>query len=444
MIQGLISGKLCADSFFRVIKAIMRNILTTVQACFIFFAIFVSATSVHAQFMDRVLVIVNDDVITLSQFEYRMKTVRKGMLKDGLPEDQINQASKELLDAMVSETLQIQEASRRGLSVTDAEVEDAIERYAAQQQMSVSQFKASLIRQGESLKQFSQTVRDSLNISRLTEYYAFSRVVVPDYEIDALLAQGNAGGNDNEYRIAHILIKEPDQNQQLAELVLSELNEGKSFQEAALVYSQAADAQDGGILGWRTEAQLPEIFVTAIKSIEVGQITNILRSDNGLHILKLLDMKGNREEVVQNKVRHILITANTDVARIHATKRLREIRQRILNGEDFDSLARIYSDDSVSAANGGELGWVSPDEMVPQFEQTFTQIPINQISEPFDTNYGVHILQVLERRTKNITEDLKRAQADNILRRRRAEREFGQWVRQLREESYVEYLSEPV
>jgi len=397
----------------------------------------------QSDMLDRVLVIVNDDIITQSQLDYRVASVLSDIQAQGAEVPPKEVLHKQLLDVMVSELLQVQETQRRGLAVSDAEIDASIERFASQQNMTGDQFMTYIKQNGESSNRFRQSVSDSLNISRLTEYYARSRVVVPDYEIDGFIAQNDLGDGDTQYQIAHILIKEPDSKESLAQQVHDEINAGMSFQEAVLTYSEATNAQDGGVLGWRSVEQLPDIFATAIKSINVGEVTEVLRSENGLHILKLIDIQGNREEILQHKVRHILVLANTDIARSHASKRLSEIRQRILSGESFDELARIYSDDAVSAAKGGNLDWVSPGEMVPQFEDTFNQTALNEISEPFNTSYGVHILQVQDRRTKNVTDQLIRAQADNILRRQRAEREFDKWVRELKEESYIHYLSEP-
>lgn len=429
----------------------MYKISTIINFAALTLSLTMVLNTASAQFMDRVLVVVNEDVITQSELDYRMVEVEANIQQNSqqngqqgsLNETQKAALSKQVLESMVSELLQVQEAERRGISVSDAEVELAIERFAAQDNITAEQLRGVMAQRGDSVSRFTKAVRDSLNISRLTEYYARSQVVVPDYEIDGFIAQNDIGEGDTEYQIAHLLIKNPDTNQELAEDVLTQIRSGLNFQEAVLTYSEATDAQEGGLLGWRTPAQLPEIFATAIKNVNVGQVTDVLRSDNGLHILKLLDIQGNREEILQHEVRHILITATTDIARSYAKKRLVEVRQRINDGESFESLARIYSDDSVSAANGGELGWVSPGEMVPQFESTFNQVGLNQISEPFDTSYGVHILEVRDRRTKNITEDLIRAQADNILRQQRTEREFQQWVRELEQESYIQYLAEP-
>ncbi|MEM7357686.1 MAG: peptidylprolyl isomerase [Pseudomonadota bacterium] len=406
-------------------------------------ALLLSGGLAKADFMDRVLVIVNEDVITQSEFDHRMTTLVGEVTRSGggeLPPD----INKQLLDGMVSDKLQLQEADRRGIAINDEELQRALVRFASQQNLTPQQLISSVEAQGQSFRLFSESVRESLTISRLTEYYAQARVVVPDYEIDGFIAQNDLDNASAEYQIAHILIKNPALNRALAQQVVNELRGGLSFQQAVLTYSEATDAQEGGLMGWRTADKLPEVFVDAIKTVPVGGVTDVLESANGLHILKLLDMKGDREEIVQSNVRHILIASTTQVAQAQAAKKLFNIRQRILEGEDFEALARIFSDDSVSAAKGGDLGWVSPGEMVPNFEKTYDQLPIGEISQPISTQYGMHILQVLDRREKNITDQMIRARADNILRRQRAEREFQQWVRELKEQAYIEYVSEPV
>ena len=259
----------------------------------------------NAAFMDRVLVIVNDDVITQSEYDHRMATVKGEIMQRNntaeLPED----LGKQLLDGMVSDRLQIQEAQRRGIKIGDEELNMAIQRFAAQQNMSEQQLAQQVTSQGQSYKRFRESVRESLTISRLTDYYASVRVVVPDYEIDGFIAQNKLADTSSEYQIAHILIKNPEQNLARAEEVINRLNEGMSFQQAVLNYSEATDAQDGGLIGWRKLDQLPEVFASAIKNVQVGGTTEILQSANGLHILKLLDMKGDRQEIIQSRVRHI-------------------------------------------------------------------------------------------------------------------------------------------
>lgn len=406
-----------------------------------FVAVLVSLPA-NAEMMDRVLVIVNEDVITQSEFDYRMVTVLAD-LKNSNQQQPPPDLEKQLLDGMVADRLQIQEAQRRGITIGDQELEAAIRRFAAAQNLNLQQLVDQVTAQGQSYNRFKESVRESLIISRLTEYYARTRVVVPDYEIDGFIDQNDMSDAGAQYQIARIFIKNSAQNQIKASQILDELRDGGSFQQAVLNYSEATDAQDGGLMGWLSLNQLPDVYAEAIKGIKVGGVTDVLETANGLHILKLLDLKGDREEVLQSKVRHILIKSETQVAKAQAAKKLLDVRQRIIDGEDFSELARIYSEDSVSAATGGELGWVSPGDTVPPFENTFQQLPLNEVSMPVETQYGVHILEVLDRRQKNVTDQVIRNRVDNILRRQRAEREFEQWVRELREEAYVEYVAEP-
>ncbi len=398
------------------------------------------SATVSAEFMDRVLVVVNEDVITQSEFDFRLQRVKNDVARDpnlpALPPD----ISKQLMNSMVLDRIQLQEADRRGITVSDAEIDSTLERLAGQQNITVQQLYNSRVQNGESVARFRNNVKSSIILSRLTEFYTRSRVVVPEYEIDGFIDINGLEENGTEYQIARILIKDPDENQDLAEQVLREINDGLSFQKAVEQYSQATDVEDGGGMGWRTADQLPEMFVEAIKDTKVGGVTNVLKTSGGLHILKLLDLKGDRTEIIQNNVRHILISADTTVAKSQASKRLIDIRERINNGESFADLARIYSDDSVSAANGGSLGWVSPGQMVKPFEDTFQKLNLGEISEPVATQYGVHIMQVEDRREKNITDQVMRNRADNFLRRQRAGREYDQWVKQLRSQAYVNFV----
>jgi len=390
---------------------------------------------------DRVLAIVNEDVITQSEFDYRIVTVLQELQANSRPVP--NNLSKQLLDTMISDRVQVQEANRRGIKISDQDVEATMERFAGQQNSSLAQLKVQLEGDGQPFRMFKESVRDSLTISRFTEYYARSRVVVPDYEIDGFIIQNNLDQDTSEYHIAHILIKGPSENLELAQKVRAEIDDGLSFQQAVLNYSEAADAQEGGVIGWRTADQLPELYVDAIRDIQEGDVTPVLKSENGLHILKLLELKGDRTEILQNDVSHILISAESKVAKKQAAKKLYKIRQRVLDGENFNDLARIFSDDSVSAANGGSLGWVSPGEMVPEFEEAFKKLALQELSQPVETQFGVHMIVVNDRRKKNVTEQLIRSRADNILRRQRADREYQQWIRELMEGAYVEYVAEP-
>ena len=395
----------------------------------------------YADFMDRVLVIVNEDVITQSEFSYRVKTVQADMRRNNQNLEITPELRSQVLESMVADRLQIQEADRRGIEIPDDALMLALERFAAGQQLTPIQLRQRIEEQGQSFNRFSESVRETLVISRLTDYYASVIVKVPDYEIDGMIARNPSV---DQYLVAQILISNTEKNQELADNLVSDLRSGKSFQQAVLMYSEATNAQDGGVLPWRTLEQLPDVWAQALKSIKVGDVTQVIRGENGLHILKLLELKGDREEILQSKVRHILISSNTQVAQAQAAKKLFNIRKRIIDGEDFSQLARIYSDDSASAALGGGLGWVSPGSMVPPFEQAYQKLALGEVSNPIATQYGMHIIEVLDRREKNITDQIIRSRADQVLRRQRAEREFEQWVRELKEQAYVEYVSEPV
>lgn len=396
----------------------------------------------QAQVTDKVFVIVNDDVITESEFDFRLASINAEFAQTGktLPDD----VDKQLVDSMINDRIQVQEAERRGLEVSEQQLDEAVARFAQQQGQTVEQLKQSLGNNDQVVDRFRQTIKESLIITSLIEFYANNRVFVPIYEIEGAMTQGKLGSDDFEYQIAHIFIQNIDTNKEKAELIHQELVNGLDFMDTVSKYSQAADLKEtGGLIGWKTADQLPEIFATAVKSIKVGGISEVLESSNGLHILKLVDRKGEVIEVLQNNVRHILMEAEGEIAIKQASKKLQKIKSRILAGEDFGQLARIYSDDSVSAATGGSLEWVNPGQMVPPFEEAFKQLAINDISDPVVTEFGVHIIQVQERRQEDVTEIVMQNRVRGVLRRQRANREFSQWVRQLKEQAYISHVAGP-
>ena len=403
--------------------------------------VWVLVSPAKAAFMDRVLVIVNEDVITQAEFDYRLQSVVADFQskQQPVPAD----LPKQLLDGMISDRLQVQEAENRGISIDEQELQSALELFASQRELTVEQLRASIEASNQPFEMFEASVRDSIIIQRFTEFYAQRRVVVPKYEIDTEMKVNNLDQDTTEYQIAQIMIKDPEANLELARKVKEEIEQGLSFQQAVLTYSESTNAQEGGILGWRTAQKLPDTFSDAVVNMQVGEVSPIITGDSALHILKLLDRKGDVTEIIQSKVRHILINAETQVARSQASKKLINVRQRIIDGESFEDLARIFSDDSVSAALGGSLDWVSPGQMVKPFEETFEKLPLGEISQPVETQFGVHIMVVEDRRKKNVTEQVKRNRVENFLRRKRAEREYTQWVSELREGAYIERVAEP-
>lgn len=421
-----------------MIQLCSRNVVQTMA---VLVAMFTSLPLLA--YSDKVLVIVDEDVITQSELDGRLQVImsepdiqKQPGFQESLP--------GQVLESLINDRLQLQEAGRRNIAITDEEVEAAINRMAQQQSMSLAQFKQTLLQRGETFSKIKIDIKELLTINKLKEYYAFARVEVPEYEVDGFIEQNKLAIDDTEYQLAHILLKDPLQKKQIAdEIVLDIRSGGSSFQRAALNYSEAVDAQDGGVIGWRRLDQLPEVFANALKKMRVGDVSDVLVSANGLHILKLMDIKGTITEIDQHNVVHILFSATTDVAKNQARKRALKVRQEIIEGADFNGMARVHSDDSVSAASGGELGWVSPGQMVPPFEQAYKLLSIDEVSQPVESRFGIHLIKLLDVRKENITERVLRSRASNVLRQQRAQREYQQWVRELREQAYIHYVDQP-
>jgi peptidyl-prolyl cis-trans isomerase SurA len=286
-------------------------------------------------------------------------------------------------------------------------------------------------------------------LSRLREREVESRIAVIDSVILTFLrSQVPQGDRIVEYNLAHILVTVPEQatpeevrNRRLrAETALAQLRQGVDFRQVAASFSDAQDAFQGGTMGWRPAARLPSIFLDPLKNMSVGQTSDLIRSPNGFHIIKLIDKRGSDSPVMvtQTHVRHILIRLNEVVGEADARNRLEDIRDRVRNGGDFAELARLHSDDN-SAARGGDLGWVSPGDVVPDFERVMDALKPNEVSAPFKTPFGWHLAQVLERRNQDMSKDRERIAARQAIRQRKSEEQWQDWVRQQRDKSYVEY-----
>lgn len=418
-----------------------QNFRKTFANVVVTLVVVLNGMNTNAQISDRVLVVVNDDVITQSEFDFRLANVQADAARVGqpLPED----VNDQLIETMINDRLQLQEAERRELEVSDEEVDAAIAQFAEQQGQTVSEFEASLGDSGQAVALFSQTVRDSLTISLLTEFYTNNRVFVPEYEVDGAMSQNKLGEAAIEYQVAHLFVKDADANRERVAGIREEILNGLDFATAVGQYSEGAGVESGGLIGWRTADALPELFSTVIKDVEIGSVSEVLESPNGLHILQLVDRKGQRIEILQSNVRHILIEAESDVARKQAGKKLIDIKQQIIDGAEFTEMARIYSDDSVSAADGGSLEWVNPGQMVQPFEDTYEKLGIGEMSDPVETQFGMHLIQVIDRRNENVTELVMRNRVRGVLRRQRATREFEQWVQQLKEQAYISHVADP-
>ena len=399
--------------------------------------------------LDRIVAVVNDDVVMRSELDEKVRTVTAQLREQGTPLPPQGVLERQVLDRLILTKLQIQEALRTGIRVDDETLNRTINNIAAHNKLSLAEFRKILESDNYSYEKFREDIRDEILISRLVQRQVNNRVNVSDSEVNNFLAtMEQQGALDKEYKISHILITIPQQAspediekaREKAEMVLKELKTGKDFAQMAATYSDGQQALDGGDLGWRKAGQVPTLFADFIAIMKVGDISDIITSPSGFHIIRLDDVRtGKKVIITQAHVRHILIKPN-EVEKVQdVVRRLKQLKIRIENGEDFGELARAHSQDTVSAANGGDLGWVSPGDVVPEFEEVMKSLKVGEVSEPFETQYGWHIVQVLERRKHDNTEDAIRTQAREAIRTRKLAEAKDNWLRQMRDEAYVEY-----
>jgi len=399
--------------------------------------------------IDRVLVIVNDEVITESEFAERLRGVLRDLnsREGSLPDRELLQ--RQVLERMINDRIQMQIASRLGVTVTDQMLDAAMQSIAKNNGLTIPELQEKVRKEGLTFDSLREHVRQQMTIRSLVEREIHARVDVSDEEVEAFLASNGGQASPREYNVSHILIRLPksatgdeiDKARSSAEEVLQKLRKGLEFRKAVLSYSQANDALEGGNLGWRKPGQLPALFLDALKPLKTGEFTDILRSPNGFHILYVNALRGETGgKIAETHVRHILIKTDAFISNAEAIRRLQDIHDRIVSGEDFAELAKAHSDDPLSSANGGDLGWVQQGETVRAFEAVMNALPINQLSEPVTTPYGVHLVQVLERRVRDMGEQFDQNKARQQLRARKAEERYEQWLRQLRDESYVKLV----
>ena len=401
------------------------------------------------QDLDRIVAVINDDVIMRSELAVKIRGVTTQMEEQNIPLPPLDILQKQVLDRLIMTKLQIQMAQNTGIRVDDETLNRTISNIARENELSLNQFREILEQDGYGYENFRREIRDEILISRLQQRQVDNRVIVTDREIDNYLSnQEHQGETDIEFHIAHILIAIPEgastrqltRARETAEQALSELQGGADFANMAATYSDGQQALDGGDLGWRKAGQVPTLFADFISDMEVGGLSGIIKSPSGYHIIKLLDKRSSEQVVVtQTRARHILVRPDELTTVDDARRRLQQLRMRIEGGDDFAELAKAHSVDTMSAADGGDLGWVNPGDLVPEFENMMNSLEPGAVSEPFPSQYGFHIVQVLDRREHDSTEDIKRARAREAIRRRKLEEARTDWLRQMRDEAYVEY-----
>ena len=398
--------------------------------------------------LDRIVAIVDQTVVTEQELESRIRTVTAQFKKQGTELPAENILRKQILERLISDTLQLQYAAQTGLKVDDNQLDKTIERIAAQNQMSLTEFGEALAKDGISMTKFRSDIRNEITIARLREREVDSRVNVSESEIDNFLTtQASSNESQDEFEISHILIRTPEEGStedvQKAKAKVDDaikaLQAGTSFAKVSASFSDAPNALEGGSLGWKSSTQMPALFLDALKTMQVGDISQPLRSPNGFHLLKLTSKRGGNSPLVieQTHTRHILIKLSEVTSEKEGKQKMDMIKERLDNGVKFEELARQYSEDGT-ASNGGDLGWVNPGDTVPQFEKAMNELKDGQISAPVRSPFGWHVIQVLERRKQDMSKEAARLKARQEIRTRKADEAYQDWVRELRDRAYVE------
>ncbi len=399
--------------------------------------------------VDRIIAVVNEEVITRQELTARVDFAFRQLRQQGTPPPTREVIERQLIERLINDRVQMQHARDIGLRVDPAELERALERIASDNKLSLAQLRATLEKDGVPFEKFRDDIRNEITLSRLREREVAQKIVITEAEIDNFIqAQQAQTGRDDEFNISHILVAVPENAspEQLqtrrarAADALAQLKGGADFRQVAAAFSDAPEALQGGLIGWRESKRLPALFLEAVRPLKVGTITDeLLRSPNGFHILRLNERRGGQAPIIvqQTRARHILIKTNELVAETEARNRLLALKERLDNKADFAELARARSEDS-SAARGGDLGWLNPGDTVPEFEQVMNALKPGEISAPVRSPFGWHLIEVQERRTQDMTREGQRLNARQALRERKTDEAYQEWVRQLRDRAYVE------
>jgi len=430
---------------FEVMKIVTPTLTKLAQALLLSLAL--NGAAYAEILIDTIAAVVEDSVITENELLQRMAVIRAQAGDQAqFPSDDI--FTEQVLNRMISERLQMTWGERRGIEVDQPSLDRAMQGLAERNRMTLEEFRQTLVKQRIDYIAFRDQVRTEMFIGQVRRRAVESKIQISDQEINEFLEQQkNNPTIDLEYRIAHILIQLPlDPTPEQLKQAQTKINEveqlaqrGDSFTQLAISYSQSQDALEGGDLGWRNRNQLPAIFADQLGDMTAGDLSKVVRSPSGLHLFKIIDTRGNETVMIaQMRSRHILLRTNAVRSDDDALRDLSSLRSRIVNGADFSELARANSDDPGTAVNGGVLDWVAPDALAPAFRDTAAKLSIGQVSEPFKSRFGWHILEVLERRQHDNSEDARRAEARSTLRQRKVEEETDLWIRQLVDESYVD------
>jgi peptidyl-prolyl cis-trans isomerase SurA len=407
-----------------------------------------SSLTAHAAVVtaDRVVAVVNRNVITRLELDERVKSIRQNLMRNSTQAPPAEILEQQALDRMITEQVLLQQAKSVGLQIDDAQLEQALQRIAQSNKMTLPELRKQLEKEGINWKAFNAEIRQEMTLAFLREREIDNKIVITDAEVADYLHL-NANKPQREYHLAQIMVAlpenaSPEQIQAKRTRILAarqELTEGKDFGTVAATYSNAPEASNGGQLGWRPAGSLAPAFVELLDRLPAGGLTEIVRSAAGLHIFKLIEKRepSDKQVIRQTHARHILIRTNEIVSEQEAFQKLSQLRTRIQQShEKFEDLARLYSDDA-SANKGGDLGWISPGETVPEFEQALNRLQKGEISTPIKSPFGFHLIQLIERRDQDITQENRRMKVRIELKQRKSEEAYEDWVRQLRDKAYI-------
>ena len=398
--------------------------------------------------VDRIVAVVNDEVITQNDLNERVGMVVRQLQRQGGQLPPADALSRQILERMITDLLQVQLAKETGIRIDDPTLDRTIARIAQENNMPLADFRAALEKDGIKYPRFREDIRSEILLARLREREVENSIVVTDAEVETEIArEAREKSGDSEFRLAHVLVLVPpqasaeqiEQRRRKAVQALTELRRGANFAQVAAQYSDAPDALQGGNLGWRASGRLPALFLETLERLQPGDVSDILKSPNGFHVVKLLEKRGKAAAagVQQTHVRHILLRAREGLSDAEARERLRRLRERAAAGTDFAELARINSEDA-SASKGGDLGWVAAGDTVPEFERVMNALKDGEVSEPIQTPFGWHLVQVVERRSDELSEDRKKIAARQAIRARKADEAYQDWLRQSRDRAFVE------
>ncbi|UZE96678.1 peptidylprolyl isomerase [Alkalimarinus alittae] len=428
---------------------LLKNTLFRLLTLSILLLLSISTVYGKVKPLDHVLVIVDDDIVMASELEARIRTITARLKAQGTGLPPADLMAERVLDQLILESIQLQMAERNGLRVDDNQLNETMQNIAKRNGMTLDDFQEAIKSEGVTYREAREQIRRDLLLSRVQQRQVDRKVRVTDNEIETFLASSEGKSRTaTEYYLGHILVSITDpanpvvveKARKRAEAIIAELKSGEDFKQTAVAKSDGRNALQGGIIGWRKENEVPSIAADIVQTLKVGEPSELLRTSGGFHIIAVLDKRGGTEQLVkQYNVRHILIKPSEVKTEREAKENIEQLRERIISGDDFAAIAKAHSEDPISAISGGSLDWVSPGEMVPAFDDIMQNSTVGEVSQPFLSDFGWHILQVQDTRMEDLGNRIQANQARQVIHRRKYEEELSLWLREIREEAYVEF-----